>query len=132
MVEYMSSTVLKLKYYFRQPGRLPLAVLGLSLATVLVVLIPELKLVRGPLVGLFLLFGPGLALVPLLKLKEPAVLLTLIIGLSLALDMIVALAFLYLSGYLMSGGVLAGLEIITLSGALLQLWSLRKQSSWTE
>ena len=65
---------------------------------------------------LFLIFGPGVALVGLLRIGEPWRELTLVIGVSLAVDLVVATVLAY-SGVRGSGAALAVLIGIAVGGA---------------
>ena len=77
----------------------------------------------------FLLFCPGLAFVPLLKLKEGIIIeATLTLGLSIAINLLVGELILYL-GLWSSKGVLAVIVIISLVGALIQVWAEIRQRS---
>jgi hypothetical protein len=74
---------------------------------------------RAPVVLAFLALGPGMAFVPLLGLRDPVAELTLGLGVSLALDLVVAATMLYAGAWSppASLAVLAGLA---LGGAALQ------------
>ena len=74
---------------------------------------------RAPLVLGFLLIGPGMAFVPLLDLGDPVAELTVALGVSLALDLAVALAMLY-AGAWSPVASLVVLAAIALAGAMLQ------------
>lgn len=75
--------------------------------------------VRVPLVLGFLLIGPGMAFVPLLDLDDPVAQLTVALGVSLALDLVVAMAMLY-AGAWSPVASLVVLAAIALAGAALQ------------
>jgi hypothetical protein len=74
---------------------------------------------RAPVVLAFLALGPGMAFVPLLGLRDPVAVLTLALGLSLALDLVVAATMLY-AGAWSPPASLAVLAAIALGGAALQ------------
>lgn len=74
---------------------------------------------RVPLVLGFLLIGPGMAFVPLLDLGDPVAELTVALGVSLALDVAVAMAMLYAGAWSPIAGLLV-LAAIALTGAALQ------------
>lgn len=76
--------------------------------------------VRAPLVLAFALLGPGAALVPLLRLGEPVGVLTLVVAVSLALDVTVGLIMVYAGLYSPVGGFLA-LAAVALAGASAQV-----------
>lgn len=75
---------------------------------------------RTLLVAVFLLLGPGLALVGLLEVEEPWTLLTLAFGASVALDTAVALVLIYITGWEPGAG-LAVLVVVSIAGALAQI-----------
>ncbi|MEA2254281.1 MAG: hypothetical protein QOG35_326 [Solirubrobacteraceae bacterium] len=75
--------------------------------------------VRAPLVIGFLLLGPGMAFVPLLRLHDAVAELTLALALSLALDTLVAVTMLYAGAWSPVGSLLA-LAGLALAGAGLQ------------
>ncbi|HEX2910689.1 MAG TPA: hypothetical protein VH186_07775 [Chloroflexia bacterium] len=97
-----------------------LLVLALSAGVALVYSLSALDLIRIPVVFFFLLFGPGLGWIPLLKQEDFLELFTLSLALSLAFDIIVALIFLYTGGWSVDW-MLVVLTIIAVSGALVQL-----------
>jgi uncharacterized membrane protein len=76
--------------------------------------------VRGPLALWFLLACPGLALVPLLRLADPVARWTLIVSLSVALDLAVTLIMMY-AGWWSSPAIFAVLAAISLAGGVAQL-----------
>jgi hypothetical protein len=76
--------------------------------------------VRVPVVLVFLLLGPGMAFVPLLDLGDPVAELTVAVGVSLAVDLAVALAMLY-AGAWSPPTTLVVLAALALSGAAAQL-----------
>ena len=75
--------------------------------------------VRLPVVLVFLLLGPGMAFVPLLDLGDPVAELTVAVGISLAVDLAVALAMLY-AGAWSPPATLVVLAAFALGGAALQ------------
>jgi hypothetical protein len=74
---------------------------------------------RAPVVLVFLALGPGMAFVPLLGLRDPVAELTLALGASLALDLVVAATMLY-AGAWSPPASLAVLAALALGGAALQ------------
>lgn len=94
-------------------------VAGAAVAAAVAALAGAPDALRAPLVLGFLLIGPGMAFVPLLDLGDPVAELTVALGVSLALDLAVALAMLYAGAWspVASLGVLAA---IALAGAMLQ------------
>jgi len=75
--------------------------------------------VRLPVVLVFLLLGPGMAFVPLRDLGDPVAELTVAVGISLAVDLAVALAMLY-AGAWSPPATLVVLAAFALGGAALQ------------
>ena len=75
--------------------------------------------VRLPVVLVFLLLGPGMAFVPLLGLGDPVAELTVAVGISLAVDVAVALAMLY-AGAWSPPATLVVVAALALCGAALQ------------
>jgi ABC-type uncharacterized transport system permease subunit len=75
--------------------------------------------VRAPLVLAFLALGPGMAFVPLLRLRDPVAELTLGVAGSLVLDAAVAAAMLY-AGAWSPMAILVVLAAIAVGGAALQ------------
>jgi len=75
--------------------------------------------VRVPVVLLFLLLGPGMAFVPLLDLGDPVAELTVAVGISVAVDLAVALAMLY-AGAWSPPATLVVVAALALGGAALQ------------
>lgn len=107
-----------------RPGKIkPLIVLALSGSVIVLYLLPEAPVLRPLIVLGFLLVGPGLAIVPFMRLPDLARELTLGLALSLALDISLTLIFLY-SGAWSIVWMFAILLIISISGALIQLLSL--------
>jgi uncharacterized membrane protein len=104
------------------------ALLAVSLAVDALALFAGPSAGRTLLVAVFLLLGPGLALVGLLGIEDPWQLLTLAFGLSVALDTAVALMLIYVVGWYPGAG-LAVLLAISIAGALAQLWM---SVTWTE
>ena len=76
--------------------------------------------VRLPVVLVFLLLGPGMAFVPLLGLGDPVAELTVAVGISLAVDLTVALAMHY-AGAWSPPATLVVVAALALGGAALQL-----------
>jgi len=104
----------------RLVGRLTASVLlGCALAVGGTALLAEPSPGRTLLVAVFLLLGPGLAVVGLLGIKDPWELLALAFGLSVALDTAVALVLVYVTGWDPGAG-LAVLVAIGIAGALAQ------------
>lgn len=92
------------------------SVVGLALA--LAVDAPEP--LRAPLAMWFLFACPGLALVPLLRLRDGVAEVAVIVALSVSIDVLVALAMMY-AGLWSPGGIFAVLALISLAGGALQL-----------
>jgi hypothetical protein len=97
----------------------PALVAGSALAAAAVALAGAPEAVRVPLVVGFLLLGPGMAFVPLLGLGDPVAELTVALGLSVALDLCVAMAMLY-AGAWSPPATLVVLAAIALAGAAFQ------------
>jgi len=93
--------------------------LGVALAVAVTALLDEPSTGRTLLVSVFLLLGPGLAVVGLLELEDPWALLALAFGLSVALDTAVALVLVYITGWSPGAG-LAVLVVGSAGGALAQ------------
>lgn len=83
--------------------------------------------IRVPLVLAFALLGPGAALVPLLGLRDPLGEFTLVLGASLALDVVVACVLLYAHAWAPRAGLII-LALVALAGASGQLLMARKQT----
>ena len=98
----------------------PAAVAALSVVAVLTAAAAVDPVVRVIALLLFLIFGPGLALVGLLRLRDVWRELSLVIGVSLALDLVVVSAFAY-GGNRSSGIALAVLIGIAVIGAVGQV-----------
>jgi uncharacterized membrane protein len=98
---------------------LPAALIAAALVTLIVAYAPAPTVVRAPLVLVFALLGPGAAVVPLIALRDPLGEFTLALGVSCAIDVIVALGLLYGHAWSPVAGlaILAGL---TLAGAIAQ------------
>src|SRR5438132_8486923 len=79
----------------RAPGRLSLAILFVTVASVVAVVADWRSPVRSVLALGFLLFAPGLALTEMLAIREPFERLALIAAGSLALETVVAVPLLY-------------------------------------
>jgi len=100
-------------------SRWPVVVTALTVAAVLVLLAGAGPALRAPVVLAFALVGPGMALVPLLRLDDPLAELSLGVALSLALDTLVALAMLYAGAWSPEGALLA-LAAMSLAGVAAQ------------
>ena len=98
----------------------PAVVAALSVVAVLAAAAAVDPVVRVIALLLFLIFGPGLALVGLLRLRDVWRELSLVIGVSLALDLVVVSAFVY-GGNRSSGTALAVLIGIAVIGAVGQV-----------
>jgi hypothetical protein len=98
----------------------PAVVAALSVGAVLAAAAAVDPVVRVIALLLFLIFGPGLALVGLLRLRDVWRELSLVIGVSLALDLVVVSAFAY-GGNRSSGTALAVLIGIAVIGAVGQV-----------
>ena len=83
--------------------------------------------IRVPLVLAFALLGPGLAVTPLLGLEDPLGEFTLAIGVSLAADVVVAIAMLYAHAWAPQAG-LAILVLVTLAAAGGQILVARRRA----
>jgi len=103
----------------------PPVVAAAALAAAVAALAGAPEPVRAPLVLAFLVLGPGMAFVPLLKLGDPVAEVTLGIGISLALDLVVAVAMLY-AGAWSPETTLVVLVAIALGGAALQ----QRKAGW--
>ena len=75
---------------------------------------------RTAIVVWFLLTGPGLALTPLLRLNDRWAEWTVVVAISLALDTLVATAFLYAAAW-RPWAVFCVLAAVSLAGAAMQL-----------
>lgn len=101
-----------------------LRALGLVTATTVVVGLVALDAdtaVRAPLALAWILVAPGLALTPLLGLRDGLAELVLAVAVSVALATVVATFAVYVGAW-SPGGVLAVLGAVTLGGAVAQLW----------
>jgi hypothetical protein len=98
----------------------PAIVAALSVVTVVAAAAAVDPFVRVVALLLFMIFGPGLAWVGLLRLREVWRELSLVIGVSLALDLVVVSAFVY-GGNRSSGTALAVLIGIAVIGAVGQV-----------
>ncbi len=112
---------MKRNQVFILPGLITLT----SLLTGAFYLAVEPSLVRTLTALAFLLLCPGMAFVPLLRLRSMAFVLPVGLVLSLVLDTLVAAASLYLRAW-QPGAVLFILIGLTLSGAALQIWQAQK------
>jgi uncharacterized membrane protein len=83
----------------RTPGRLSLAILLVTVASVVAVVADWRSPVRSVLALGFLLFAPGLAVTEMLAIREPFQRLALAPATSLALETIVALPLLYAGAF---------------------------------
>ena len=104
---------------------LPGLIILTSLLTGVLYLADEPSLVRTLIALAFLLFCPGMAIVPLLRLRSLDLALPVGLGLSLVLDTLVAAVSLYLRAW-QPGTVLFILIGCALSGAAIQLWQVQK------
>lgn len=96
----------------------PAAVIGVALATAIAVYGELGATVQLPLVLLFLLLAPGMAIARLLRLNDALTELLIAVALSLALDTLVSLALLF-AGVPSPDVALAGLLGITVVATLL-------------
>jgi len=94
----------------------PIAVLAGAALAALVVWGSVTPALRGPVVLAFLLVGPGMALVHLLRLRDPLAEMCLAVALSIALDTLVASAFLY-AGAWSPSTILVALIAVAVFGA---------------
>ena len=83
--------------------------------------------VRVPLVLAFALIGPGAAIVPILELHDPLGEFTLALGVSLAVDVVVACAMLYAHAWAPEAG-LAILVAVAVAGAGGQVAASRRHA----
>jgi uncharacterized membrane protein len=93
--------------------------LVLAVAAAGLVVAGATSVVRAPVVIAFVLLGPGVGLVPLLRLRDPTAELALAIALSLALDVLVALTMVYARVWSAEGALLI-LAGVALAGAAAQ------------
>ena len=100
--------------------RPPVLLILLAAATDVVIGINAPLPLRAVVVLGFLLAGPGLAFVPLLRIRQTSVEITLVLALSLALDTLVA-EVLVLAQFWSAGLALAVLIAISVTGAVVQL-----------
>ena len=100
----------------------PIAVLAGAALAALVVWGNVAPALRGPVVLAFLLVGPGMALVHPLRLRDRLAELCLAVALSVALDTVLASAFLY-AGDWWPEGTLAALIAVAVLGAVDDLLS---------
>jgi len=101
----------------------PIGIVIAALAAAWLVYFDVAGPVRAVIALGFLLIGPGMAFVPLLRLQHTSYTVVSAVGLSLALDLIVAMAVLY-SGFWSPVLILEILIALSLIGALCQvlLW----------
>ena len=104
---------------------LPGLIILTSLLTGAFYLAGEPSLMRTLTALAFLLFCPGMAIMPLLRLRGLNLALPVGLVLSLVLDTLVAAASLYLRAW-QPGTVLFILVGLTLSGAAIQIWQAQK------
>lgn len=102
--------------------------LGLALAVAVAALLGEASTGRTLVVAIFLLLGPGLALVCLLEIDDPWALLALAFGASVALDTAVALMLVYVTGWNPDAG-LAILLVVSVAGALAHMVRVAQEVS---
>ena len=101
----------------------PISIICLALLVDVAIAARVAQPARGLLVFGFLLVAPGMAFVPLLRIRKTAIELTLAIALSLALDTFVSEAMML--GHVWSvGTALTVLILLSIVGALLQLIAL--------
>ncbi len=100
------------------------AILAFAVAAVLAAIVPAPTAVRLGVVLPFLLLGPGLALVPLCRLRDPFAELVVAIALSLAIDVVVSEAMVLAGGWsapptmlALAGICIAGVGLDLLTGA---------------
>jgi uncharacterized membrane protein len=105
-----------------RPHWLALSVAAVSLAAAAASLASAPTVIRAPLVLVFTLVGPGAALTPLLELADPLAEFSLAVGVSLALDVVIALVMLYAHAWTPEGA-LAILAAVSLAGAGAQVIS---------
>ncbi len=98
---------------------LPAGVAAAAIVVMLVAYAPAPIAIRAPLVLVFALIGPGAGLVPLIALRDPLGEFTLALGVSCALDVIVALGLIYAHAWSPAAG-LAILAALALAGAAVQ------------
>jgi hypothetical protein len=98
----------------------PAATAVLCVAVAVALAVPATTPVRTAVLVLFFVLGPGLALIGLLRIREPWQELALVIGVSLALDVVVSSAMAY-GGDSDSVHVLEILLAIAVVGGLAQL-----------
>jgi uncharacterized membrane protein len=91
--------------------------LGLAVAVAVAALIGDASTGRTLVVAVFVLLGPGLALVALLEIEDPWTILALAFGASVALDTAVALLLFYVTGWSADAG-LAILVAVSAGAAL--------------
>ena len=103
-----------------RPWLRPAVAIGLGVAALVAASDVAAPAVRTVAVVTFLALAPGLALVGLLRIRDVWRELTLVIGASLALDLVVATVFAY-AGQRSAGPVLAVLLGIVLAGSVAQL-----------
>ena len=101
----------------------PILILGLAAATDMVLAVNAPLPLRAVIILGFLLVGPGLGFVPLLRIRQASVEITLILALSLALDTLVAEAMV-LAEFWSFGLALAVLIAFSVTGAVLQMLAL--------
>ena len=104
------------------------AVLGFALAVGVSALLGEASTGRTLVVTVFMLLGPGLALVGLLEVEDPWALLALAFGASVAIDTALALLLLYVTGWNPGVG-LAMLVAMSVAGALAQTARAARKAS---
>lgn len=101
----------------------PVLILLLAAATDVVIGLNAPLPVRAAVVLGFLVAGPGLAIVPLLRIRQVSVEITLVLALSLALDTLVAESLVLAQAW-SAGLALAVLIAISVTGAVLQMLAL--------
>jgi hypothetical protein len=105
---------------------MPAVAIGLTVAAGAATFASAPAPVRPAVVLLFLLIGPGVALVGLLRLEDPLEELLLIVGASLTLDLLVAEALVLSRGWSAHACMLL-LMAIAIGGAAAQILSTRRE-----
>ena len=98
----------------------PILIIGLAAATDVVLAVNAPPPLRAAIILGFLLVGPGLGFVPLLRIRQTSVEITLVLALSLALDTLVAEGMV-LAEFWSAGLALAVLIGLSVTGAVVQI-----------
>lgn len=114
------------RHALRRPWLRPVVVFSSGLLALVAVLGSSAPAVRVPAVLAFLLVGPGLALVGLLEVDDAWREIALVLGVSLALDVVVVGGLAY-AGQRSAGVALAALLTIAAAGALAQVLQDRRR-----